>query len=79
MNEHVRTINNTVELWIQRYTCIGKLTRASHKLAMKDCLDMIERIREGRHQNTLKWSPSLTYCATKARMATQMTTWATCI
>ena len=40
---------------LQRATCIGKLTRAFHKQNNKECQNMIDKIKEGRYQNTLEW------------------------
>ena len=55
MNEHVRTISNIIEhCVVQRYSCMGKLTRVLDKITMKECQDLLERIREVKHQNILE-------------------------
>ena len=69
MNEHIRSRNNTVELCgLQRYACIGKLSKVLDKPTMKEYQDIIERSMEVRHDNMLEWQwTNLTWLCIKGR------------
>ena len=72
----IGTINKTTGLcWLQKETCVGKLTRVLDTQILREYQDMIERVRECRHQYTLELG--LTNYGTRARMDSQKVTSAT--
>ena len=55
LNERVRTINNTIKmLECQCHTCRTELSRVLDQEIMAECDEIIFKIKEDRHYNTLE-------------------------
>ena len=53
-NEHVRSINNTIDICINlRDTCIKELKDHINSEIYKECYEFIKRVRECRHKTIL--------------------------
>ena len=55
MNEHVRTINNMIEInMFKREAYLHQLEEALDQVTMQECKTLMERVKECRHQKVLE-------------------------